>query len=1537
MNSNFTRPWIIVHSIVILSAFLLTGCFGKVESTKNSPDFAFFKTPGAEAACVSTNISQWELSGHFLHNFLSCASNRSEDGDETLSGLQDLLAKLDETKLQKVLDFVLTIDPKGSTHEERYPYLLAVTTLLDRGIIDGRAAGLNLTSERLGPLQDFLVTLDTTRTKDIVSAWSRSGHLAEVLNQFGAFVDQLQDHTLESTTHEILAGQSLRPHFLYLAHQVLGEDLLFTRMSDVLAKRKARVLNPIEQSNLLSPYRESTTASDVSILPSLSVSSEVDTTTLGLLAARHSQYSASELNGLSAVVSSLWSSYQKLAAAERRDLDARIADSMNTVLGQQSNPVKWLLALFHDANSLDAKDLGRITFAVDQLLEEGNNISLEAIRAKTGASKLMNHLQNLLTVGGKIPLCPLFDKPSLDGQESFQEFTDKLNTLSTPSSACGNRIPFIVAIESIIGAPLGDVTSTENLWKTKESDAGLNRTLVLETIGRLKSLTIKDPYALYELGLAKDRVELSFLNDLEKRLQTNSGWTFDKMATLDDSLSSDYTTILEPDFLEKLLTYRIEKLASQSYQFANLSPAAAEVDAGLEARTSRIFAGLYSDGPMEQLIAEQIRLDALHFTSDQQDLKSYLQNHPSVWSRILFKAKEADGIFRSPSSGALSGETVTTFSGAGSSIRAYLGFDASTAPNVAPVINPAISPRILQPIQSIKRFSDDEDGHSGWALWDQYYASGPLTAKDVPVEISAKLLDWYTGTLIPTLSQPTFWPELDATTNLAPTLADGLSRDYYDVINYSPEEARRLTIYYLKQYQKLSPSLPDVAAIIPGKSSAPSSDLSAFADPIRGFFNTSFLVKDDSEAQYTTYSKYFPTVLGTQTKVSALKNALLPDYAAFQAQSAAWNFVEQSQVNDATRLPGDTASPFALLSTLDLLTFSKPQTKFIPQSVVGFGGKICRSKTKDPANSAVWTEAPAACPLEFQGSTEEEAYNKFREYVSQTAIQTMCPLLATDTFGPRMMWTQRLALSLDNPSFCPPSARSMLPQYRFPEWHSARVLNDIFAMGKSAKLKDGLVQLPSALRFYKLKHKNIEPHVLVGQWLNQSKGIWSEHNAADQRRREFFAGGFWVGSPTLLNSYLNLVSTHIDSYTWRNTLITYSETDDQGVRQDTLRNILRLWSSEQKASAAAGQNAFTFGLNLLDKIGANSDNRQFSANFLAHLNTSESYDFFANEFPMATIQLFPADTNPFEWTDKGISFAKYFGQHSSLKTWQIIGETFTASELDRLLTQVAESMRLVPDLTDRAGLLAKLSNEIVELGTLYRTDDSTYATESLEGLTETWRSLHFGLEFRTHFAQLVTRLSEPIEGLEAKSFMNGEGLLENLMTAVIKTGPAMVHAVQEAGKSTDSAQERDPLFWRNWVRNLLDSAQNDSSFAMASFLSEKRFDLTTGSIWLSVLHPTELQNKAVAAIGAVDSVPEDLWRQALLESTDLFARVSKALNYLKTHIVWRVNPNHNAYQIALNQLFELSTDQDLRDKQVELVTLWLPGTTVRANLSEINK
>jgi len=51
--------------LILTSSFV--SCTNKKQDLSRGEGFAFFKNPESNEACLNTNLSQWDLSGAFLH------------------------------------------------------------------------------------------------------------------------------------------------------------------------------------------------------------------------------------------------------------------------------------------------------------------------------------------------------------------------------------------------------------------------------------------------------------------------------------------------------------------------------------------------------------------------------------------------------------------------------------------------------------------------------------------------------------------------------------------------------------------------------------------------------------------------------------------------------------------------------------------------------------------------------------------------------------------------------------------------------------------------------------------------------------------------------------------------------------------------------------------------------------------------------------------------------------------------------------------------------------------------------------------------------------------------------------------------------------------------------------------------------------------------------------------------------------------------------------------------------------------------------
>ena len=139
----------------------------------------------------------------------------------------------------------------------------------------------------------------------------------------------------------------------------------------------------------------------------------------------------------------------------------------------------------------------------------------------------------------------------------------------------------------------------------------------------------------------------------------------------------------------------------------------------------------------------------------------------------------------------------------------------------------------------------------------------------------------------------------------------------------------------------------------------------------------------------------------------------------------------------------------------------------------------------------------------------------------------------------------------------------------------------------------------------------------------------------------------------------------------------------------------------------------------------------------------------------------------------------------------------------------------------------------------------------------------------------------------------------------------------------------EALFWPRLLLSYLEAIDTEEpgSRAMAHFLATDSLGFRDGAIWQNLLVRSETRQRLTSALAALVEVPQKTWRMALQESTEVIGRLQKPLSFLKTHIRWKQDPDANAFKQALEQVYALSSDQELRQRQIEVLGLWLSDSS----------
>ncbi len=1525
MLSKVTAGFLLVAAIL---------CWSACSRPSETPDAhrGFFKSPDAASACLENNLSQWELSGVFVHKLLRCASNQNDEGGETLPSTEALLASLPPEKLQNLIDFLLLPDPQGKTHEERYPYLLAFGTLLDRDLTQAPS----LRGERLGALQNLLIAMKTDRAQEVLVHWARSARMQDLMRELGAFLAGLQGDGLESLTHEILAGERLRQPLLTLSRAPLTDDSLMQALAESLSATPTRVLAAADRESIIDGWRQPQLGSSAVHAPEGPTAE--GQTPAQHLAAFNSSWSDADREGLSRGLLKMWDLYRSSGSTSRPALDQKLLKTATAAIDQQSGPSLWLLSMLNDMQGLRAADGDTVAGAIERLLSDAYDPTLDSLRAKMGGSRLISQIATLMEEGGAVPGCSNLSIDGLAARDTgdFASYAALVQTLTTPQSACDQKIPLEAAFSSWTGVSIDTDCSVAvgpclaaqtrapaqiaSYWQDGYTPPSprLLQDLVLQSLAHLSRELRADPYALRNLSLAPGSFSAEGLEAMAADFRAQSIATIEEVASFDEALTRKYRGELTEDFLEKVLAASLEKMASRASEFYDLVPNT--IDAGektADQRASRIFAGLYAGGPLESALADRLQLSSVLTEKLPADaeLSAFLRSHPAFLSSFLDRQRRSLAIFRHPAFAVQSNEDLTPFVSLGSNLNNFVSL-VSDGNRHRDTLGPitAASPflikssaELLQPTQAILDFDPyDRSKQAAWGLWTQQLSSSGLVSKDVPPQLAARFEAWSREVWLPSMTAAANWTDL---WQLAPprwaSQSPQFSPEFFEVKPYDANEARILTLYQLRHYLKIPLPLPKGASISAGANPTPTT--TQFTQALRGFMSAAYMASPGGD--YTLFARLAPPFLADPSlqTLEALQSAALPDWQSFAASDQFFPYARQNLIRDVQKFSVESFTPeFKLFSTFNLLSFTRSGIAYFPQPLIGFGGRLCHISEAETA----------PCPVELSSASDEAAYAQYKAYIARILALHFCPLIAADDLGPARQWQERLGLTLQQPQSCEGvSGLTTLPAdpLRFPRWMTQRVLDDVFAMGKEAHLKPGLAHIPAALRFYKLqKQSGLNAETRAELWLRESLGVWHNANAASQSRRQFYALQFWAGAPSLLGSWLDATRQKFDAEAWKQALAQLAEVD----AEDGLRRLMRRTIDLQRTTAAEGGTMLTFAVRWLSALDQHPEERKILSLLLADYASAENYDFMGNDLPLAILGLFE---DRFDWQNPGLRLAKFAAQRETLQSWAVAGRLFSPESWENLLATLPRALAAWGDEKSQERLAREMLAEGLALGTLWQSDQQRFLAQSWDLVLKSWRLSDWGESYQRAWGIFVEAWEQPLQKLDGTDGPSLQAITASNLAHLLGGLPSLLAAHQSTGAMTED------LFWPRLLAegNQLLQTETAGAGVLARWLATDQLGFTDGERWLHLLQDSAARGVTAAALAAAVATPENLWRDALLESSDLLTRLQRPLAYLKSRLIWHIEPEHNGFRHALDRIWMLASDAQLNQQQADVLERWL--------------
>ena len=1550
---------------LLVSAMLFTGGCGPSRSQwPQTPDQ---KSKLAQDSCADTNLLvDAELSGSFLYKLTRCSSNQTGESQETLADVIALMDKVSIDGLDAFFDFLLQARPGGNQPEEVYPYLTIFNTVMSRGIEGEVVQDLNLYNQRYDSLQVFLTALDPERSLELIDQWQSSGRLNELLEEMHAFLSALDEGTISAFTAEMLAGTTIKPALLNTTLAVLHELDFMQATEDYLTPTDSldwtRIEAPVRaacQANWMNPRlsgQQEASATDCMDSEQIQAVTANAATRNGLDRIDELQASlgSERLSKLASLMTNLLTRFGHVEAEQRLDLALRVHDTLQRYLQQNPRNITYLVSLLDYLQTTSAKDLDLLSQAAERLLDPLLSPTLNKFRAKIGASKLISQMEDWLLSGGATPGCPAFQfvgfaQAFAGDSPRLEETAELLNQLLRPQDQCFEQPPLSVAMFATLGIFVSPDCSSSNkpdhlqcvnftLQAAPQAltegfyqgiDSQSLKGLLSESLDEHIAALEQNPYALYSAGLAFDKVSPDILANMKQRIASYDSLTVSDIAAWDIEIhhDPDLAETLHSDFFERLLHRKIKRLAATAAQFNNILPTLEDDDPRIEMKAAKIFAGTYTNGPLEAQL-RSLFWSLLQQVPKNDAAQAVFEQYPHLFYGYFDRILDADVIFKNPAYDQYAEESVR-LTIPGSDPFNYLAINNNQTLSLK-------ADGMSRLVDSLLASQSETDSY--WGRWSKFFANSHLITKDIPAEYADGFKQWSE------LYLNYFFQEASILTSILTDKAyetQTLNPAYFNKRSYTPTESRKLAFYFLQNIAKTEKRLPNFDVTITSKNS-PFVD----ATPFSGFFNLSYLnnLRTGSAVPWLTFATTFPETLSRDAQtVTELKSGLLPSYEElgssplYQPKAVAPNL-------SLAQIRSSFSESIYTLSALNMLTFTgtnRGLRRVIAQPVIGYNSQVCVGSSSN---------SPGKCPMEIQadGTTDDpELYGRYRQYVVDQLDPILCPLLQSDRWGPAQAWQQRLQLryEADGSGICAAYQskngqwQTRSGDYQYPDWMTRAILDDIFAMGFNPELKAELLAIPSLLRWYKsvsLKDEKLGATQQARRYLRSTLLNFGDQDAARSLRRESTAKLLWNGSPTMLLDYLNFLrqdglmafegkdydeDLDIDLNDW---LIKFAITDAQGQESEPLIELLTTFVSTQKRLANDGASSLAFLLEISQTIASKPSLLQTAVHSFVHFNSLESYDFNTLDLPRAISALFQED---FDWQDRGIFLVKQLGLQHNLYGLERLNDHFSAQELSDLLLVLAEEQKRLGTIDEQLAIVKPILRYFVDSQLALQGQEGFLISRSSNDLVQTFFHSDFGEDFPQYFSRLFDAFETPLLTLQGLTGPSAQRILAQFLHQAFEHLPRLARLHLEA----TADQSKDELFWTSmaldWVEPIKDNP--GAGIAMRDFLALDQLGLSSRNpLMMQTLGSEEHRARLVAALKASSRAEHQDWQAAFQQSADLLESLQRFLGFVDRKIIW--HDKSQELRQGLTHLRRLSENPEgILDKQVDVLQLWFDGTPLK--------
>lgn len=1559
---NF-KKWIVLGGVLLFAISCGKSSkengFGKTVRTDRSD----IKTAQSIAACKQLKFPRdLKLNGHLLYYFPQCASNKV-GGGETLQGTVNIVSKIGISGLQSMIDFIF-LNPQDKTNSSNsYPLLKAAMVFIERGTYqEDTGTSQTLMSERFGSLQNFLNNANPYWAMHLLLGLNREGLLEGVLDELDTFTKSYDEQSLFGFVRSVMSDPTLNAAFLNTSLNVFGQKSTYLAYSRLLNIETSSPLTEASKRNceksFLDPIRTGAEG--------LGCEVEVDTTQPSSngkdrYLTWYKSLEDSERTGIKAFISQLLKNIIQLEDQERLELIRGLMIGLSRAASEHDSPLRHIYGLVQEIQRTDAGQSVYSAQAFDLLLkslqkiiDQSKEAALFSLHAKMGSAKLQNDIENLLINGGAVLGCQgiilagLKDHP-LDNPAQFTSLmtpflspndncrqglspllafalTQVQGTIKSPMECDLNNVPDKHRPVCIPNQELQKVASEikavdwEQFKQMPQSSSELNKSFLASALEELKQMVAEDTFALYYEDLASGAVSTELLSELQLLIQDQSQLNALRISQLDQELQSEskYSQVLKRDFLEKLILYYTRKQAALSDQFEQLNTGTDDH------RLFRVMFGLYNSGPIESLIATRLQWQNLPDT-----LKSDVPDEAA--------AKQILAYFRTP------GRLIPNIRLKPDLQEKKYQFFGYKNPSVAHqyVKNNGTGKYELKEFTIYSRYP--RNGFSfttpdELSFKDRFYAARTprnMMVKDAKVGKADDLFTWFGTKVIPYFQGQDFASLASAVNPSA--LRQSIDKRFFEVTPYSQSEARQLAVFYATKILSAPALLPQDANTYQVDRELDSKS----PDIMRQ--HLSFPLGND---RYSKFMENFPAVWGANfANFEAFLNNPLASISQDYLLNLDWEKVREQEYQD---MDPDQRSFIQILGNLNLLTRNNKK-KYQP--IIGTG-PVCQLKNGTAVN----------CPIHFVDSGSTKAIDSFKNYTKRQMLSFFCPLLVEgNTANAEQVEEIEQALGLkmatsETRSACQAELSSnrdlTLVQFNeqgemsslenpFPKWMHGKILADLLGMGKKSELKPGLSTLAMQVRFHKLKREQ-NTHEVFAKQLLRSAGFLPNSLLFHSQRKQNAFPGLKAGTPSWINSYLNMMAETIDipRYAYRpfnRSLIYYgSGVDvDSDLQQGNAQRFLFEMVIDPFVVFKANhpnEPLLKFLIQQIDQLAKpeNETHRETIGLLLAHAKSLEMLPIFT-ETTEVLLQILAEFTSgagqPF-WSYPAHEYLRFLLKQEVARSTIAVGSQFGPDQIKRGLSSLLELLKKFGDGNQQYQLITKTSQFM---------RDAFVTQTSEEKINLSKIDEQFSVIAR---APLRPRLFSGISHLIGQLAVKHTNFAGQETKPVVEKLDSMVEYLVErlfylSGPyqeffSKDSSVEEPEDYLRKLVLGMVRpfelATSMNASQAMVQLLEDQRLGTWEG-IYRPLIFDKTYRENLKTNLSALDKPSKDDYLMAIKESSILVPEVHGFVNFLVEKIRWNQNTSLDV-RYGFQSLKRVSNPKNsIWDKQSQLMSTWLSSET----------